>query len=140
MQSDLGKVGVNAKLVTYEWGEYRKRLGNGEATMALYGWTGDNGDPDNFFFLLGCPGGKPGASNATKWCDATYDADLSRARQIADQAGRQKLYGDMQVIQHDQEPMMTIAHSVVYEPLSKNVVGYKMSPLNRHQFEGVDLK
>ena len=140
MQSDLGKVGVNAKLVTYEWGEYRKRLGNGEATMALYGWTGDNGDPDNFFFLLGCPGGKPGASNATKWCDTTYDADLSKARQIADQAGRKKIYGDMQVIQHDQEPMMTIAHSVVYEPLSKNVVGYKMSPLNRHQFEGVDLK
>ncbi len=60
MQSDLAKVGVNAKLVTYEWGEYRKRLGNGEATTALYGWTGDNGDPDNFFFLLGCPGGKPG--------------------------------------------------------------------------------
>ena len=58
MQSDLAKVGVNAKLVTYEWGEYRKRLGNGEATTALYGWTGDNGDPDNFFFLLGCPGGQ----------------------------------------------------------------------------------
>ena len=25
MQSDLDKIGVNAKLVTYEWGEYRKR-------------------------------------------------------------------------------------------------------------------
>ena len=25
MQADLAKIGVNAKLVTYEWGEYRKR-------------------------------------------------------------------------------------------------------------------
>ena len=39
MQSDLAKVGVNAKLVTYEWGEYRKRIQNGEATTALFGWT-----------------------------------------------------------------------------------------------------
>ena len=54
MQADLAKVGINAKLVTYEWGEYRKRLQAGEHQMGLLGWTGDNGDPDNFFFLLGC--------------------------------------------------------------------------------------
>ena len=90
MQSDLAKVGVNAKLVSYEWGEYRKRLGAGEDTAGQYGWTGDNGDPDNFFFLLGCPGGKPGSSNATKWCDATYDSDLEKARQSFDQSERKK--------------------------------------------------
>ena len=54
MQSDLAKLGVNAKLVTYEWGEYRKRAQNGEHMTAQLGWTGDNGDPDNFFFLRGC--------------------------------------------------------------------------------------
>ena len=58
MQADLAKIGVNAKLVTYEWGEYRKRLQNGEDMTGQMGWTGDNGDPDNFFFLLGCPDGK----------------------------------------------------------------------------------
>ena len=30
MQADLAKIGVNAKLVTFEWGEYRKRLQAGE--------------------------------------------------------------------------------------------------------------
>ena len=45
MQSDLNKIGVNAKLVTYEWGEYRKRAPErrghdrrslaGRATMAI---------------------------------------------------------------------------------------------------------
>ena len=63
MQADLAKIGVNAKLQTYEWGEYRKRMANGEPITGQYGWTGDNGDPDNFFFLRGCPGGKPGNSN-----------------------------------------------------------------------------
>ena len=51
MQADLAKIGVNAKLVTYEWGEYRKRMQAGEDMTGQLGWTGDNGDPDNFFFL-----------------------------------------------------------------------------------------
>ena len=57
MQADLAKIGVNAKLVTYEWGEYRKRIEDGEDMTGQMGWTGDNGDPDNFFFLLACPDG-----------------------------------------------------------------------------------
>ena len=32
MQADLAKIGVNAKLVTYEWGEYRKRAAERRAT------------------------------------------------------------------------------------------------------------
>lgn len=140
MQSDLAKVGVNAKLVSYEWGEYRKRLAAGEDISGQYGWTGDNGDPDNFFFLLGCPGGKPGNSNATKWCDATYESDLEKARTLSDQAARKALYADMQVIQHDNEPMLTIAHSIVFMPMRKNVTGYTMSPLGTHEFDHVDVK
>ena len=53
MQADLAKIGVNAKLVTFEWGDYRKRLQNGEHLTGQMGWTGDNGDPDNFFFCSG---------------------------------------------------------------------------------------
>ena len=52
MQADLAKVGINAKLVIYEWGEYRKRLQAGEHQTGLLGWTGDNGDPDNFLAVL----------------------------------------------------------------------------------------
>ncbi len=53
MQSDLAKVGIKAKIVSYEWGEYRKRVQAGEHQMAELGWTGDNGDPDNFFVTAG---------------------------------------------------------------------------------------
>ena len=45
MQQDLKKVGVNAKLVTYEWGTYLRGPASGEHSMCLLGWTGDNGDP-----------------------------------------------------------------------------------------------
>ena len=140
MQADLAKVGVNAKLVTYEWGEYRKRLAAGEETTGQYGWTGDNGDPDNFFFLRGCPGGKPGDSNPTKWCNAEFDDLLVKARTLTNQADRAKVYSRMQEIEHDEAPELLLAHSVVFEAMRSNVTGYKQSPLGTHAFEGVDIK
>jgi len=140
MQADLAKVGFNAKLVSYEWGEYRKRLQNGEHLLGQLGWTGDNGDPDNFFFLLGCAAARPGGQNLAKWCNKDFDDRLIKARGIFDIKERTKLYEEMQVIQHEEAPVLTMAHSVVYEPTRKEVVDWKISPLGRHEFYGVDLK
>ena len=42
--------------------------------MAELGWTGDNGDPDNFFATLASCARPGGGGSATKWCnDKTYD-------------------------------------------------------------------
>lgn len=140
MQADLAKVGVTAKLVTYEWGEYRKRAQQGEHTTAQLGWTGDNGDPDNFFFLRGCAAARPGGQNLTKWCNKEYTEKLDKARASADVAERTKLYQEMQVIEHDEAPDMKIAHSIVFEAMRKEVTGFKQSPLGSHEFQGVDVK
>ena len=141
MQADLAKIGVKAKVVSYEWGEYRKRAQAGEAQAAQLGWTGDNGDPDNFFTpLAGCHDGKPTASNIAKWCDKEFDEITAKAATIASQAERTKLYERAQQIMHDQEPFFQIAHSVVFMPMRKEVEGYKMSPFGTHQFDDVELK
>ena len=140
MQADLAKLGINAKLVSYEWGEYRKRLQAGEHQMGLLGWTGDNGDPDNFMFLAGCgKDGKPAAQNLSKWCNEQFDADMYKARTLTDQAERTKIYQDMQKIHHDEVPWLNIAHSTVFEPVRKEVSGYKVSPLGAHEFQNVDV-
>ena len=140
MQSDLAKIGVNAKLVTYEWGEYRKRLQNGDQMTGQFGWTGDNGDPDNFFFLRGCAAARIGGNNITGWCNKEFDDMLVKARQTTDVKTRTDLYEKMQVIEKEEAPDFPIAHSIVSEAMRANVVGYKMSPLGSHVFYGVDLK
>ena len=140
MQADLAKVGVNAKLVTFEWGEYRKRMQQGEHMTGMLGWTGDNGDPDNFFFLHSCEAARPGGQNLSKWCNKSFDERLEKARTIADVKERSKLYHEMQVIEHEDAPDFKIAHSVVYEAMRKEVTGYKQSPFGSHQFNGVGLK
>ena len=141
MQADLAKIGVRAKIVSYEWGEYRKRVAAGEDQMALLGWTGDNGDPDNFFVpLAGCAAARPGGGNAAKWCNHEFDDLVNKAATLSAQDERAKLYEQAQVVMHREAPFYLVAHSVVFMPMAKTVVGYKMSPLGDHRFDQVDLQ
>ena len=142
MQADLAKIGVNAKLVTYEWGDYRKRLQNAEASLPQMGWTGDNGDPDNFFFLFACDieKKKPVSQNYPRWCNKDHQERLEKARASFDKAERTKLYQEMLQIAHDEVPYLNIAHTVVYTPVRKNVEGFKPSPLGSFEFFDTDLK
>ena len=141
MQADLAKIGIKAKIVSYEWGEYRKRVQQAEHTMAQLGWTGDNGDPDNFFVpLSGCAAARIGGGSSTKWCYKPFDDLINRAVTLTDKGERTKLYEQAQVIMHEEAPYFLIAHSIAFQPMRKEVTGYYMSPFGRHIFDGVDLK
>jgi len=141
IQSDFAKIGVKAKIVQYEWGEYRKRLAAGEHIMGMYGWTGDNGDPDNFLYtLLGCDAARPGGSNLSRWCDAEFNDLVVRAQRTFDRAERIRLYERAQVIFKESAPWYTIAHSTVHMALSPKVRNYKMSPFGDHLFRDVDIE
>ena len=139
MQADLKKVGIDAEIVSYEWGEYLKRGKAGEHEMLLQGWTGDNGDPDNFLYqLLSCSASKDG-SNRARWCYKPFDDLITQAKQTSDVKKRTELYEKAQLVFKEEAPWVTIAHSVVYEPIRKNVTGYKVDPFGLHVFYGVDI-
>jgi dipeptide transport system substrate-binding protein len=140
MQADLAKLGIKAEIKSFEWGEYRKRVAQGEHQMVQYGWTGDNGDPDNFLYtLLGCAAATSGG-NASRWCFKPFDDLVIEAKRTTDIERRTQLYRQAQVIFKEEAPWMTIAHSVQYKPMRKEVVGFKLAPVGGHQFYGVDLE
>jgi dipeptide transport system substrate-binding protein len=138
MQADLAKIGVTATIDTMDWAQYLKALGALDRDGAMQaGWTGDNGDPDNFFaVLLGCDGA-PG-NNKANWCDKDFDALIKKAKTTSDQAERAKLYEQASVIFKEQAPWFTIAHSQVFMPMNKKVTGFVMSPLGYHEFGTTD--
>ncbi len=141
VQGDLAKIGVKATIATDSWGDYRRRAQAGEPQMAELGWIGDNGDPDNFLTpLAGCAAAQPGGTNVAKWCDRDFDALLTRAAALPDLATRARLYQQAETILHKQAPFMLIAHSLVFVPVTRAVVGYRMDPLGMHDFAGVDLR
>jgi dipeptide transport system substrate-binding protein len=141
MQADLAKIGVKAEIKSFEWGEYRKRMQAGEHQTGMLGWTGDNGDPDNFLHtLLGCDSAQGNGSNVAKFCYKPFDDLVTKAKVTTDQKQRTELYKQAQVIFKEQAPWFTIAHAVQLKPIRKEVVDFKLSPFARHTFYGVDLK
>ena len=139
IQADFAKVGVEAEIVSYEWGEYLERSKAKDRDGALLlGWTGDNGDPDNFLaVLLGCSA--VGGSNRAQWCHQPFEDLIQKAKVLPTNEERTPVYMEAQKVFKEQAPWATIAHSVVFMPMSKKVMNYKMDPLGSHRFDGVDI-
>ena len=52
IQKNLADIGITAKIVSHEWATYLDLASKGDADAFMLGWTGDNGDADNFLYVL----------------------------------------------------------------------------------------
>ncbi|MBB6011490.1 dipeptide transport system substrate-binding protein [Aquamicrobium lusatiense] len=139
MQSDFAKIGVKVEIVSYEWAEYldRSKAKDRDGAVIL-GWTGDNGDPDNFLHtLLGCDA--VGGNNRAQWCNEEFNDLVMKAKSTTDQDERIKLYEQAQEVFKREAPWATLDHSLSVVPMRKEVEGFHQSPLGDFAFEGVDL-
>lgn len=138
LQSDWKKIGLNVKITSFEWGEYIKRSKGGENQAMIIGWSGDNGDPDNWLnVLFGCD--SLSGNNFSKWCDKKFDGLVKEAKRTTDQAKRTELYKQAQHVLKDAVPMTPIAHSTVFQPMRANVQDFKISPFGLNSFYGVSV-
>ena len=141
IRADLAQVGIRASLKTRPWNAYRAALYNGEPSAMLYGWTSDNGDPDNFLnVLLGCKAALPGGANLARWCDPAYERLVAAARRTGDRAVRQDLYRRAQGLVRQSMPWVPLAHTQVYFALRGDVFGFTMDPLGRPLFDTVRFR
>jgi len=139
IQSDWSKVNVRVKIESFELGELLKRLRSGQHDVALAGWIGDNGDPDNWLGnLLSCAA--VNGSNYTKWCNQDFDALIQRGRTTLSINDRIKDYQSAQDIFGSQLPFIPISTFNFYQPKRKDVIGMKLEPLGYYRFDGVSLK
>jgi dipeptide transport system substrate-binding protein len=139
IQEDLAEVGIKLEIKSPEWAEYAKGMRAGQHAMALYGWTSDNGDPDNFLnTLLGCSAVK--GSNVAKFCHEPYDELVRQASQTLKIQERTRLYEKAQVMLKAQAPWFTIAHATQFKAIRNEVTGFELSPMGQSEFFGVDLR
>ncbi len=140
MQADLAKIGIKVKLQTFDWPTYLEKSKKGEHAFIQFGWTGDNGDPDNFLnVLLGCSAVAAG-SNYAHWCQPEFNSLIQKAKEESSVAKRSELYQKAQVIFKKEKPWVTVAHSRQNKVISTKVVGYQIDPFGHEQFESVDIK
>ncbi len=142
IQSYLAAVGIKVKFYQVDWGTYLQETEAGKHQMCLLGWTGDNGDPDNFMNVLyganACSIGKAG--NYGFYNDEKTQELLTAALQTYDVKKRAEYYKEAQVRIHESANWVYIAHSNQNIVFRSNVEGYTLHPTSRKFFYPVWIK
>jgi peptide/nickel transport system substrate-binding protein len=135
--ADLAKVGIKGQLQTVEWANYLDKRKNGELPLYMLGWTGDNGDPDNFvgYFFR-----QPGLSREGFYSNKPLGDLLSRAMNLTNQSERAKLYRQAEQMIHDDVARVFIANNEPPLAFSKKVKGYVPNPVGDEPFNTVQIQ
>ena len=139
IQSYLLDVGIDADIFQEDWGTYLQDTEAGKHPMCLLGWSGDNGDPDNFIYvLLDKDATTVGSAGNVAFyrSDELHDINIA-ARQTYDFEQRVSLYEQAQQIIHRDAPWVPIAHSTQVIAFKHNVHGYVLHPTTRKFFQPV---
>ncbi len=135
IQADWAKIGVQARIVTYEWGEYLKRTRDGDAPIAMLGDIWDYPDPSEVMLEFVCRA----PANAAHFCSPAYDAAVLRANVVTDQAERARLYQQAQRAMYDAVPLVRLANVMAYVPVRRVVQGFRPQALGTQSYGGVAL-
>lgn len=138
IQADLAAIGIRARIVTYEWNTFRRKLKEFEHDSVLIGWSADNADPDNFFRpLFSCSAATSG-SNRANWCDPVFDQFISQAVLTTDVAQRRSYYVAAQSYLTEQMPLVPIAHSKRFLVRGHNIQGVETNPYGGINFSNTE--
>ena len=141
IQSYLEAVNIHVEIFQIDWSTYLAKTQAGEHPMCLLGWTGDNGDPDNFMNVLyganQCTLGTAG--NVAFYNNTKVQELLSDALQTYVVNDRAQLYKDAQGIIHEDAPFVYLAHANQNLVFTKNVQGFVLNPTARYFFYPVTM-
>ena len=133
--ADLSRVGIQAKMISYDWGTYLDKTDHGEHDMALLGWSGDNCDPDNFLYiLLDKDAATVPATNIAFYRSDPLHEILVRAKTTVDRSEREELYLNAQRIIHEDAPWVPLAHVLQVVVMGTHVRGFTLHPTTRKIF------
>jgi peptide/nickel transport system substrate-binding protein len=137
IQADLKEAGIMVTLEPLEFGVFLSKVQNGEHPMCLIGWSGDNGDPDNFYYpLLDQDSAvKPFAQNYAFWRDPEFHRLMLAGQRSANEAERRRIYQQAAQLVHDQVPAIPLLHTPVPLALRTSLHGFVPSPDTEYHFE-----
>lgn len=126
----LQEVGLPVEIVTREPAELQKALWAGEHDLALAGWFGANGDPDNFLYNLldadNTTGSHP--SNISFYSNAWFHDIIGMAQRTTDRTERERLYSQAQAIVANDAPWVPLAYPMVVFAVRAGVRGLALQP------------
>ncbi|MBK9032438.1 MAG: ABC transporter substrate-binding protein [Myxococcales bacterium] len=115
VRANLEAVGLHVEPILQPFAAQRQDTQAGRHDLALAGWVGDNGDPDNYLYLMFDKDNTvPGiARNIAFYRDDEVSALLRRAQRVEDRGEREALYTEAQRRIAADAPWVPLAHSQV---------------------------
>ena len=108
--------------------------------MGLLGWTGDNGDPDNFLYVLLDKSATAFPANNIAFYRSEELHDILIQAQIeVDTAIRTDLYRSAQEVIHRDAPWAPLVHVAQTAAFGKDVTGFSLHPTGSKWFQNVTL-
>ena len=137
IQADLMKVGIQSEIKTYPWKEYKDAVFKAQdGHCFVYGWIGDNGDPDNFLSLFDSREIQS-SLNAAKYGNPRVDELLVKGRRTLDPAERAKIYSELQKIVLEDAPWVFLTHATSMAAYRPEVCNFKLHPTGVIWFDDV---
>ncbi len=128
LQSYFRKVGLEADIQKLDMGAYLSTTRSGKFPGAfLVGWSGDNGDPDNFAGALWGSTGMP-VNDTSHYKNPQVDQMLAQALTIPDPAQRTALYKKIQAQILEDAPWVFVNSTLQVRAIRKTVKGYQLNP------------
>jgi peptide/nickel transport system substrate-binding protein len=137
LQAELAQAGIQVTLQPDEWGVFLDKIKHGRHDMCLIGWTGDNGDPDNFFYpLLDQDSARKdgNAQNYSFWRDPAFHKLMLAGQATIDDARRRTIYMQANAMVHDQVPAVSLVHTTVPLVMKSSIEGFVPSPNTSYHF------
>nr|MBO2481257.1 ABC transporter substrate-binding protein [Bacillaceae bacterium] len=138
IKSNWEKIGVKTEIVSMEWGTYLEKVAAGEADAFMLGWTGDNGDADNFLYVL-LDKDNVGTNNYTYYSNDELHEILIQAQTESDENKRNELYKKAQEIIKEDAPWIPLVHSEPLLAARKDLVNFKPHPTGSDRLHMVEF-
>ncbi|PYE49879.1 ABC transporter substrate-binding protein [Deinococcus yavapaiensis] len=137
MAADLSAIGIKVNLKTKDWAQYlADRNKDPGFDMYMIGWTGDYGDPDNFYSAYY---GSANAAADSGFNPTNISQLMDKARSATSQADKAKLYAQVHELTYEANVRLPIVHSRPLAAARTYVKGWVPSPLGSEPFNTISV-
>ncbi len=130
VKANLEEIGLRVRLVEQSFADHLEGLQGGKHDMGLIGWVGDNGDPDNYLYMLFDRDNaqRGNASNLSFLDDEPLHKLLLAAQKGNGQEERSEIYKHAQARIGLLAPWVPLVHSQIAVVVRAEVKGLVISP------------
>lgn len=128
LQEQLGRVGIQLTIRTYEWGTFYADVKSGNFQLYLLTWVGIV-DPDIYHHYTFHSGSvPPKGANRGHYVNPELDRLIERGRTTLDQEERKRIYSQVQKLVAEDLPYVSLWHPRSLAVLRERVHGFRLYP------------